>query len=253
MVTPVDNQQRLLFCLPLLALFLANCASTPSAKDAAASEAARLHAASVVREARAEVEGLRSSLASVRIAAAKQEAELRQLRAKVAELRRTAETREVEMTSLQHERDRLAEARTKGSTTPEGKPTPATVPDLASALGDLSDELARVKRELARVRVEAASRREPSDVATAEPAVAIEEDLVNPTEQLSASVLASSVEGELLVTVRPGDTLSKLAQHYGVSVEELKEANGLEGDLIRVGQELVIPPAPELGITGDSQ
>jgi LysM repeat protein len=41
--------------------------------------------------------------------------------------------------------------------------------------------------------------------------------------------------------VRKGDTLSELAQRYGVSVADLKRANGLESDLIRIGQRLIIP------------
>jgi LysM repeat protein len=45
-------------------------------------------------------------------------------------------------------------------------------------------------------------------------------------------------------TVRKGDTLSSLAQRYGVSVGELRAANGIEGSLIRIGQKLTIP-APD--------
>lgn len=41
--------------------------------------------------------------------------------------------------------------------------------------------------------------------------------------------------------VRKGDTLSGLAVRYGVSVRELKQANGLNSDLIRIGQSLKIP------------
>jgi len=40
--------------------------------------------------------------------------------------------------------------------------------------------------------------------------------------------------------VRRGDTLSKISSLYGVSVEAIQEANGLDSDLIRPGQELVI-------------
>lgn len=41
--------------------------------------------------------------------------------------------------------------------------------------------------------------------------------------------------------VRKGDTLSALAVRYGVSVGDLKRANGLTSDLIRIGQTLTIP------------
>ena len=41
--------------------------------------------------------------------------------------------------------------------------------------------------------------------------------------------------------VRPGDSLEKIARLYKTSVERIKKANGLEQDLIVVGQELRIP------------
>lgn len=42
-------------------------------------------------------------------------------------------------------------------------------------------------------------------------------------------------------TVKSGDSLSRIASRQGVTVAELKAANGLSGDMIRVGQELTIP------------
>lgn len=42
-------------------------------------------------------------------------------------------------------------------------------------------------------------------------------------------------------TVRSGDTLYLIAQRHGVSVAQLKSANGLAGDTIHVGQKLTIP------------
>ena len=41
--------------------------------------------------------------------------------------------------------------------------------------------------------------------------------------------------------VQSGQTLSAIAQAYGVSVEKIKKANGLKDDVIRVGQTLFIP------------
>jgi murein DD-endopeptidase MepM/ murein hydrolase activator NlpD len=43
--------------------------------------------------------------------------------------------------------------------------------------------------------------------------------------------------------VAPGDTLTALAQRYDTTVEALRDRNGLAGDLLRVGQELVVPGA----------
>ena len=41
--------------------------------------------------------------------------------------------------------------------------------------------------------------------------------------------------------VEPGDTLYSLARRFGTTVAAIKAANGLEDDLIRVGQRLEIP------------
>lgn len=41
--------------------------------------------------------------------------------------------------------------------------------------------------------------------------------------------------------VKHGDTLSEIAQRYRISVNELKEVNDMNGDMVRVGQKLRIP------------
>ena len=48
-------------------------------------------------------------------------------------------------------------------------------------------------------------------------------------------------------TVKRGDSLSVIAQRFGISSNELKTANNISSDTIHIGQELVIPggePAP---------
>ena len=49
-------------------------------------------------------------------------------------------------------------------------------------------------------------------------------------------------------TVAAGDTLSGIAVRYGTTVGQLRASNGLEGDVIRVGQTLVIDGAPRVTI-----
>lgn len=70
------------------------------------------------------------------------------------------------------------------------------------------------------------------------------------------AVLLWTGEGGQRYTVRAGDTLWAIAQRHGVTVEELRAWNHLEGDLIEVGQRLVIrgggdgaPPAESTGAT----
>ena len=48
-------------------------------------------------------------------------------------------------------------------------------------------------------------------------------------------------------TVRPGDTLSEIAEQQGVSVSALVESNDLDDpDRIRAGEELTLPEPPEI-------
>lgn len=51
----------------------------------------------------------------------------------------------------------------------------------------------------------------------------------------------SALAEQSLYTVRKNDTLGHIAMRFGVSVAELKQANGLKNDLIKVGQKLRIP------------
>ena len=44
-------------------------------------------------------------------------------------------------------------------------------------------------------------------------------------------------------TVKPGDTLGSIAKSMETSVEAIRAKNGMTGDLIRVGQKLILPPA----------
>jgi N-acetylmuramoyl-L-alanine amidase len=41
--------------------------------------------------------------------------------------------------------------------------------------------------------------------------------------------------------INQGDTLSDIAERYGVSLASLRTANSIDGDSIRVGQVLRIP------------
>ena len=47
-------------------------------------------------------------------------------------------------------------------------------------------------------------------------------------------------------TVRSGDSLYKLAKKYGVGVDDIRAANSLKNDDIKIGQKIKIP-APKSG------
>lgn len=58
----------------------------------------------------------------------------------------------------------------------------------------------------------------------------------------SKSVVVAAGAGAAYV-VKAGDSLGKIAKNHGVKISALREANKLSGDMIRVGQKLVIPGA----------
>jgi N-acetylmuramoyl-L-alanine amidase len=48
-------------------------------------------------------------------------------------------------------------------------------------------------------------------------------------------------QDDVRYTIASGDTLSEIAHRYGTSLGRLREVNGLNGDVIRVGQTILIP------------
>ena len=61
---------------------------------------------------------------------------------------------------------------------------------------------------------------------------------INPSNEI---MLPQKKPLEKTYSVKSGDTLSKIAQKYRVSVTSLKRKNKLKGDMIRIGQKLKIP------------
>ena len=61
-----------------------------------------------------------------------------------------------------------------------------------------------------------------------------------------APASAPSVSGSTY-TVKSGDSLSRIAARQGVTLSALRSANNLSGDLIRVGQKLIIPDGGNRG------
>lgn len=67
-----------------------------------------------------------------------------------------------------------------------------------------------------------------------------------PTAPVDPAALPTPLQlTERIYTVVKGDTLGAIARKFGITVQQLRQANGLlEGDFIRVGQQLRIP-APQ--------
>jgi N-acetylmuramoyl-L-alanine amidase len=48
----------------------------------------------------------------------------------------------------------------------------------------------------------------------------------------------------VVIEVKRGDTLSEIAARYNLSLQALKELNGLRSDVIHLGQKLEVPLSP---------
>ena len=64
----------------------------------------------------------------------------------------------------------------------------------------------------------------------------------SPTASTAGNVAANSAGNGQVYTVKSGDSLTKIAGQFGVSVKALRSLNSLKTDKIVVGQKLNIPP-----------
>lgn len=261
-----------------MALLATGCAGGGLTSKPSEVEAARQHLNTMLREVRAQEAALREEMARTRIAAAKQEADLKTLRAQIAELRQTLESRQAELRAVRTERDRLQQVKAEHETqlaelgrlrltAAEAAAAQAKVRDLEAALATRTAEMEQLRKELgvrqARNQGKAAQAAKAKKPATepAPPAVApkappktaalppvqpAEVAAATPAEPPFQIANARSVQtGMTRVTVQAGDTLWGLAHQHGLSVDALKQANGLDGDVIVPGQELLIPAAAD--------
>ncbi len=89
----------------------------------------------------------------------------------------------------------------------------------------------------------------PGIVVTVAPVIPPQQPVVvTPTPTVSplttpgiGSIQSLPLGGERTHTVQSGDTLYNIGRRYGVTVDQLRQRNNLTGDMIRVGQQLIIP------------
>lgn len=62
-----------------------------------------------------------------------------------------------------------------------------------------------------------------------------------PTYDTPSAPVSYTGSGSKSYTVAGGDTLYRIGQRHGTTVNAIKSANGLSGDTIRIGQTLMIP------------
>ncbi len=91
----------------------------------------------------------------------------------------------------------------------------------------------------------------PSPTPTAVPSLATATPPLRPTPATATPTITPT---PIVHVIQAGDTLGSIAATYGVSVQALRDANGIENPLLlQIGQELVIPtgnegPAPPAGL-----
>ncbi|MBF0779505.1 MULTISPECIES: LysM peptidoglycan-binding domain-containing protein [unclassified Granulicatella] len=75
----------------------------------------------------------------------------------------------------------------------------------------------------------------------------------SPSQVVPTPSEAKPVSTPKSVTVQPGDTLWRISHRNGITVDELKQANGLTSDTIYVGQQLRIPTKVTPSVSSPSQ
>ncbi len=228
--------------LLLLVLLLTGCARDLNVLQEAAAADTCLRSDRIAQEAEAQLARVRADMATSRIAAAKKEAERQALRQEIEALRavgarlgqlevehrQTVEAQEAELALLRKGR---------------GSPAPSTAlsirldPRVAEPSPAKAQFAARApKGSRMQARVDAL---ETSIVALTTQVRMLSRDLrgLSPAGGSGRAALAVGI------TVKRGDTLSKLARAHGVTVNAIQQANGLTGDLILIDQRLHIPIA----------
>lgn len=125
----------------------------------------------------------------------------------------------------------------------------AAVETLRQENADLRREVRRLRRDVERLGTVAEQARKAAERERRRREQAIERVLNTVSREVGAALQdlpagggstgTGRMQGEY--TVVRGDTLSTIAEAFGVSVDRLKRANNLKNDMIREGQTLVIP------------
>ena len=230
-----------MFTLLLYLLFVIGCAH----HQATASEptphvpAPVLHEG-LIREAREESDLLRSELAAIKIATAKQQAELRAARQQLDSLKTREETMASDVQKIREqllivegERDQLRREIT------ELQARSASLPNMQDLMAELSTIQLSVQQMVSNMKTLMA------DV------IHIKQDMKHnqqKSQRGTASLTAfsmtkpnSSPAKTDSWTVAAGDTLWSISQHYETTVDTLISMNNLKSDLIVEGQTLMVP------------
>ena len=194
----------------------------------------------LMREARIESDLLRSELAAVKIAAAKQQAEMQaavdraeKLQAREESMASNLQQMKANLLSAENERDRLRQDNAKLQAQSASLPNLQTlIIDVQSIQDSVQQMMANMKNLMTEV-------------------IHIKKDMKRSQRQVkgrtanltafSMTPASSSVESDGTWTVKSGDTLWQISQLHGISVDTLMEMNSLQSDFIVEGQTLQVP------------
>ena len=196
----------------------------------------------LVKESRAEADRLRSELATMRIASAKHSGNLQfseneknhlRLRDQETELTTEVQTLKTNIVNLQEERDQLRHQNVQLQARSEALPgmrqlvmdikaLQTSVHQLVQKMETLSSEILQVKQDM---------ELQEQILETVPPKLT----KIHKTEPREAP------PGHTTITVEYGDTLWDIARTHDISVEKLKEMNGLVSDAIFESQQLEVP------------
>ena len=226
---------------------VAGCAGNASVRDyqvtQAAFKAESMQAQRTIMDLRAEMQGIQRELGAARATQARLEGELREAQRRAQESHRAVEGQREELVRTREERDRLAAisrdlqgqlvelGRLRQQVSEAGRDQ-SRLQALELAIERHTKELTELKSAMQKLLT-----RSKQGPAGRKMAVPIYKD-VSDQPALSGE---SAVSASRMVIVERGDTLWELARKHRVRLSELMVVNHLTSDLIRPGQELILP------------
>ena len=227
------------FVLLILLNALWGCSHTPTPDVAQAAQKPPVdHYEVLLRESRAEADRLRSELATIKIATAKQSANLLSVQSARTALRKredelASENQQVKahISSLEAERDTLrrqnSELQARSASVPELRQLVLDIRALQTSVQQMVNNMQTLSTDITHIK----------------------QDMLNNQKRFGKNTpKLTTLSGPLVlpippnntewVTVAPGDTLWRISQAYGLSVKSLKAMNDLQSDFIIVGQQL---------------
>ncbi len=243
---PIVNGKKYMFGAPLVkfsapwvllgTLLFQGCAHQAKPVTAPTIPALSHMSSTLALEAQAEAETLRAALASERIKTAKQAAFVRSahqqtgsLKARELEHSEKISRLKTEATSLKEERDTLrvevAQLRAKTASAPQILQLVTQMRTMETSLNGFSSSIETLSEDISALRDEVEFQKIAATPAPSQGGVLAEDRMV----------------GTDLIVVKRGDSLWRLSQTYGTTVNALKHINGLTHDTIVIGHFLKIP------------